>query len=353
MHQRPPADPSNKDDLLAPAGISFATMDPSPEDVAVVGARDAAGPAVDASTVYHGEAIDEAGGSAVDLFDDVFGTSPTSGDIHHHGHHEHQEHHDHGDHDESHLPAPDAATVSPLTIPTSAGTASASGHRREHHEHHDHHPSDMNRLQQDHSTAGYREGLSAGKNNTLQTGFDEGYPLGAALGTMVGRLLGLLEGLVVALPGGDAGGTGEEEQAESLSALLVRARQDLTARSIYSPAYFAADGTWTYDLDNHTEASEANEATIYDVAGAHPLIKTWRGIVDRQLDRRGIRWGKPGEEEALAAAIGLKDDDESQGGTKTAATASPRPDAAAAAAPTAAAARAPASSSTNASALDW
>ncbi|CAK7237257.1 Essential protein Yae1, N terminal [Sporothrix bragantina] len=330
MHQRPPADPSNKDDLFAPAGISFATMDqsPPPQGVAMVNPRDANAPAVDASTVYHGEASDETGGGgdaggshAVDLFDDVFGTSPTSGNAHHH---EHQEHHHQGSH----------ATASSATASTSIAAATASGPPREHS---DHHPSDMNRLQQEHSTAGYREGLSAGKNKTLQEGFDEGYPLGAALGTMVGGLLGMLEGLVVALPG-DAG-TGEE-LAESLSGLLVRARQDLTARSIYSLAYFAPDGTWTYDLDDN-----AGEATIYDVAAAHPLIKTWRGIMDRQLDRRGIRWGKPGEEAALAAAIGLKDD-ESHGSAKAASTTSPRPDAAPATA------RAPASSN-NASALDW
>ncbi|CAK7199057.1 Essential protein Yae1, N terminal [Sporothrix eucalyptigena] len=330
MHQRPPADPNNKDDLLAPAGVSFATMDPSPNAGAVaISPLDETEPAVDANTVYHGEAGgDGASGDhgsshhAVDLFDDVFGTSPTSGEGHHYR--------------DGHNSPSGAATASSPTIPST--TAGLHGHR-------DHHPSDMNRLQQDHSTAGYREGLSAGKNATLQAGFDEGYPLGAALGTMVGGLLGLLEGLVVALPSDSVPSSSTGGDAESLSTLLARARQELTARSIYSTEYFAPDGTWTYDM----EEQDGQESTIYDVAGAHPLIKTWRGIVDRQLDRRGIRWGKPGEEAALAAALGLKDEEDgeeaghSHAASKADATTSPRPDAPAAS-------RAPPN---NASALDW
>ncbi|CAK7263446.1 Essential protein Yae1, N terminal [Sporothrix epigloea] len=347
MHQRPPADPIDKDDLLAPDGTSFATMDQSPghphhlpQDMVIIDSYGAVEPDVDASTVYHGDISDELSdesGTAIhrtaDLFDDVFGLSSTTGDLH-----QQERHHYH----QSHAPASSIVTASSPSVSAASALSIPLDHTQEHR---DAHPSDMNRLRHDHSTAGYREGLSAGKTKTLQVGFDEGYPLGAALGTMVGGLLGLLEGLVVAVPG-DTGTI--EEQSESPSALLARARKDLSARSIYSPAFFAPDGTWTYDLD---ESGEAGETTIYDVAGAHPLIKTWRMIVDGQLDRTGIRWGKPGEEAALAAAIGLVTEDEDADGgpahssTKAASTTSPRPDG------VPAASRAPTSSS--ASALDW
>ncbi|CAK7566104.1 MAG: Essential protein Yae1, N terminal [Sporothrix epigloea] len=347
MHQRPPADPINKDELLAPDGTSFATIDPSPghhhhlpQDMVIIDRFGAVEPSVNASTVYHGENSDElsdGSGTAhdrtADLLDDVFGSSSTTGDVHHREHH-----HDH----QSHVPASSIVTAPSPSFSAASATVISSDHPQEHR---DVHPSDMNRLRHDHSTAGYREGLSAGKTKTLQVGFDEGYSLGAALGIMVGGLLGLLEGLVVAVPG-DTETT--EEQSESISALLVRARQDLSAQSIYSPAFFAPDGTWTYDLG---ESGDAGENTIYDVAGAHPLIKTWRRIVDGQLDRTGIRWGRPGEEDALAAAIGLVAEDEelssglAHSSTKTASTTSPRPDSV----PTASRA----STNTNASALDW
>src|SRR5277367_5361674 len=38
-------------------------------------------------------------------------------------------------------------------------------------------PSDIPRLRSEHSTSGYREGLSTAKNTTIQEGFDEGYSL--------------------------------------------------------------------------------------------------------------------------------------------------------------------------------
>src|SRR4051794_18720484 len=45
-----------------------------------------------------------------------------------------------------------------------------------------HHPSDLHRLQQQHVTAGYRDGVTAAKAESIQSGFDEGFSLGAAVG---------------------------------------------------------------------------------------------------------------------------------------------------------------------------
>lgn len=335
-----------------PADISFATMT----------TMDRASPAaeldnfvapdpVDTRAIYYGDGL--AGGgtgsegtsettaqgrSAVELFDDIFGSSPD--DNHHHR--QHQRGH--------RSPSGGAATASSPTIPPN--------NEMRHDDHR--HPSDMNRLQQEHSTAGYREGLNEGKNSTLQAGFDEGYSLGAAIGGVVGELLGMLEALVVSggeeeeVPSTTAGASAEN--GDTLTVLLGRARRDLTAPSIFSPGYFAPDGTWTYDVEasetaatiqaNSAQAVEAADAavhaTIFDVANAHPLVKIWRGIVDRQLERRRIRWGKEGDDAALAKALGLKDEDENEGQSE-------KPAAADAAVP-AATARAPAN---NASALDW
>ncbi|KAL8985824.1 MAG: hypothetical protein Q9177_004326 [Variospora cf. flavescens] len=56
-------------------------------------------------------------------------------------------------------------------------------------------PSDIPRLRSTHATNGYRDGISASKDQALQPGFDEAYPLGAILGLRVGYVLGVLEGL--------------------------------------------------------------------------------------------------------------------------------------------------------------
>lgn len=48
-------------------------------------------------------------------------------------------------------------------------------------------------------TAGYREGVSVGKAQTMQDGFDQGYPLGAEIGIRVGYIRGVMEGIVLSL----------------------------------------------------------------------------------------------------------------------------------------------------------
>ena len=202
------------------------------------------------------------------------------------------------------------------------------------------HPSDMNRLQQEHSTAGYRDGLTAGKNASLQAGFDEGYSLGAALGLVVGELLGLVEGLLGFQVEGDSPGAEE-------GALLARARHELAMQSIYAPMYFAPDGTWLYDVATSNESDESDKSeTVFDVARAHPLVRSWRETVDKELTRRGVRWAKPGDEAELVAVLGLTEDEPEKELKKVTAS----PSTAAAASPSGPVARAPPS---NTSALDW
>lgn len=135
------------------------------------------------------------------------------------------------------------------------------------------HPSDMARLQQEHETAGYREGLTAAKATSIQAGFDEGFSLGAAIGMKAGELLGILEGIA----GGAATSTAARE-------LLAEAKRELTTRSIFGAEYWATDGTWRYQV-----ATGGGEDIVFaDVAKSHPLIQKWAKVVDEEIQRWGV-----------------------------------------------------------------
>ncbi|KAK4132819.1 hypothetical protein BT67DRAFT_463428 [Trichocladium antarcticum] len=150
-----------------------------------------------------------------------------------------------------------------------------------HHHHHDHHqhPSDIPRLSQAHTNAGYRDGITLAKARTAQAGFDEGYGLGATIGARAGQLLGVLEGLAAAVGlhslsqqrgsgrGGDGGGDGGadegKEEAARLGALLAEARRELSVRG-------------------------GGLVVFADVAAAHPLVRKWDGIVRGEAERYGV-----------------------------------------------------------------
>ncbi|KAF3764349.1 hypothetical protein M406DRAFT_233871, partial [Cryphonectria parasitica EP155] len=136
------------------------------------------------------------------------------------------------------------------------------------------HPSDIHRLQQEHATAGYRDGVTVSKAGSIQAGFDEGFGLGATIGLTVGRLLGMLEGIVGALA----------TAASVASGLLAEARAELNVRSVFSEVYWNADGTWKYDA-----AGEGREDVVFShVAGAHPLVRKWSAVVDEQMRVWGL-----------------------------------------------------------------
>ncbi|PTB70337.1 hypothetical protein BBK36DRAFT_1137007 [Trichoderma citrinoviride] len=161
------------------------------------------------------------------------------------------------------------------------------------------HPSDMRRLETEHTTAGYREGISAAKERTIQAGFDEGFSLGAAIGLAAGQLLGILEGIQDALKNTPPGPVGDEnEGAKSASQLLAEAREDLSVPKIFSPDYWAPDGNWSFDVK--PEANEDDEVLFADVAKAHPLIRKWTDIVDERVKLwkidRSVLDGEDGED---------------------------------------------------------
>ncbi|KAM0333571.1 hypothetical protein ACHAQA_002236 [Verticillium albo-atrum] len=165
------------------------------------------------------------------------------------------------------------------------------------------HPSDMPRLQAEHSTAGYREGVTAAKTHSIQAGFDEGFSLGAAIGSKAGQIIGLLEGVAHALVG-----QGDGSSADAVACSLKDARDELQVERLFGPDFWNTDGTWKYEVGTAkpgAQAGEEEEDILFaDVADAHPLIIKWTAVVEAAIAQWGIDravFAEVGEEERLAA----------------------------------------------------
>lgn len=130
------------------------------------------------------------------------------------------------------------------------------------------HMSDMRRLETDHTTAGYREGLTAAKASSVQAGFDEGFGLGAAVGQKAGHLLGLLEGMEEALR--------TSSESTAAQSQLAEAREDLAVEKLFSADYWAPDGNWKYEV----AAAQGGDVLFEHVAAEHPLVRKWTAKVD-------------------------------------------------------------------------
>ncbi|KAL1870542.1 hypothetical protein VTK73DRAFT_2581 [Phialemonium thermophilum] len=158
-----------------------------------------------------------------------------------------------------------------------------------------HHPSDIPRLRQEHTTAGYRDGIAAAKAQSVQAGFDEGFGLGATIGMRVGRLLGLLEGIVAAVSSGEDRRGAEQEaprNEDDVIRLWEEARDELTITSVFGSEYWNPDGTWKYDvggLATTASGDESHDNVVFaDVAASHPLLKKWDALVSIELERWGV-----------------------------------------------------------------
>ena len=152
------------------------------------------------------------------------------------------------------------------------------------------HPSDVRRLQQEHATAGYRDGITVAKATSIQAGFDEGFGLGATIGAQIGKLLGLLEGIAAALA------SEKNPAAATAQKLLDEARGELSVQSVFSPEYWDVDGTWKYKVRG-ADGDEA-DAAFADVASAHPLVRKWDAVVTTEIQRWGIDMNVLAAEEA-------------------------------------------------------
>ena len=153
--------------------------------------------------------------------------------------------------------------------------------------HHDqnHHPSDIGRLRQEHATAGYRDGVTAAKAASAQAGFDEGFGLGAVVGTRAGRVLGVLEGLAMAVAV-----DGSEGDGEYLQGLLEEARRELGVVSVFGAEYWDGEGVWRYEVSRGEgkDGDVEGEIVFADVAGAHPLVRKWEGVLEGEARRWGV-----------------------------------------------------------------
>ncbi|KAI1771604.1 hypothetical protein F4818DRAFT_196384 [Hypoxylon cercidicola] len=126
---------------------------------------------------------------------------------------------------------------------------------------------DTRKLQAQHSTEGYRDGIANGKADRIQAGFDQGFALGANIGLSAGRLLGVLEGLVASF-----GENGLDEPAQ-IGQLLSDATKELSESSIFAEEYWGHDGTWKYPVAQEEVGNK--DEMLANIARRHPGIAKW------------------------------------------------------------------------------
>ncbi|QSZ32447.1 hypothetical protein DSL72_002021 [Monilinia vaccinii-corymbosi] len=144
--------------------------------------------------------------------------------------------------------------------------------------------SDIPRLKEKHETEGYRDGVTRGKAQRVQEGFDEGYGLGAVLGLKMGRVIGILEGVlgavsVSAKKSQDAQWGGEKRRLEEL---LKNAKEELKTEKVFAREWWGEDGIWRFEIPRE---KEGKDVVFSDVAAAHPLLQKWQTIVDVEIQR--------------------------------------------------------------------
>lgn len=145
--------------------------------------------------------------------------------------------------------------------------------------------SDIPRLKEKHETEGYRDGVTKGKGESVQVGFDEGYGLGAVLGLKIGRILGLLEGIYNAVKMGE----GKEWEGEKgrIEAVLGEAKRELRTERVFDKEWWGEDGVWRFEVPGEGEG----EVVFEDVARAHPLVRKWDEAVEEEVRRWGLDLG--------------------------------------------------------------
>lgn len=143
--------------------------------------------------------------------------------------------------------------------------------------------SDVPRLKEKHETEGYRDGVTKGKAESVQAGFDEGYGLGAVLGLKIGKILGLLEGICAAVKSSE----GEEWERDKRRAekLFEDAKNDFGTQSVFAREWWGEDGIWKFEVLGE---GEGKEVVFEDVAMAHPLVNKWQMVVDEEVERWGL-----------------------------------------------------------------
>ncbi|KAI2462899.1 hypothetical protein F4781DRAFT_418455 [Annulohypoxylon bovei var. microspora] len=143
---------------------------------------------------------------------------------------------------------------------------------------------DTRRLQTQHTTEGFRDGITAGKVESIQTGFDQGFNLGANVGLKAGWILGLVEGVAGALKE-----TGHHSPAHT-DQLLSNAVKELSTESLFSGEYWASNGSWKYPVKG---SRSDGEILFEDVASEHPVIIRWEKMIDQEVRRWSLDQNLP------------------------------------------------------------
>ncbi|KAI1497922.1 hypothetical protein F5X99DRAFT_395351 [Biscogniauxia marginata] len=136
---------------------------------------------------------------------------------------------------------------------------------------------DSRRLQTQHTTEGYREGITVGKAESIQAGFDEAFGLGANIGLKAGQILGLLEGLAAARHGRDT-----DNHSAHADQLLLDGRNELKTEVLFDEEYWEPNGNWKY----HVRSPKGDDQIVFEhIASEHPVILKWTCIVDQEFRR--------------------------------------------------------------------
>lgn len=160
-------------------------------------------------------------------------------------------------------------------------------------------PSDMPRLEREHTTAGYRDGITAAKAQSIQAGFDEGFSLGASIGSKVGQVLGLLDGIAESVcepllnnPRGVGEPAANDDSSSyekaSIGRLAQAARDELKAEIVFGAEYWFPDGTWKYNVLREGDEAEREDIVFEDVANSHPLIRKWTAVAEEEARRWNV-----------------------------------------------------------------
>jgi Essential protein Yae1, N terminal len=149
--------------------------------------------------------------------------------------------------------------------------------------------SDVRRVHTIHSTAGYRDGISASKEKFIQEGFDEGFLLGAELGFAVGYIQGCLE-----IIKGAFNNSIDQVYLKRVNEVVERASTELDLKNVFNPQYFDGNGVWKYPVKGNAGGAAYDEEkdelniTLEDAAKAHPIIIRWMKELENISDELKI-----------------------------------------------------------------
>ncbi|KAI4137586.1 MAG: hypothetical protein L6R39_007196 [Caloplaca ligustica] len=89
---------------------------------------------------------------------------------------------------------------------------------------------------------------------------------------------------------GSESGTGERDREDKKHVegkrfmdLLLQAREELKVEKLFGKEYWGSDGMWAYEIDQKEE-----EATFWQIADQHPLLRNWLGRVRDEVRKAGI-----------------------------------------------------------------